>query len=259
MTKRKLLISTTNEGKYEEMKSTLETLPFELISLGNLPVMPPPQELQATLEKSLILKAKYYAEKTGLLTLADGMEQQVVCYDPEKKSSYITTEDATDLQGKAIADMKYHLQNTYCGKHIVVPFALIIKDGKVFMQMRNDPHRPVYHRKWEFPGGGMEMGETLEENLRREVKEETGYEVEIVKQLNYIGVEDHIAPTFMYQVYLIPFICKIVGGSGGHRDEEVLETKWFELDEVFDYDLLGDNEKIYRAILPELKSLLSTD
>jgi len=69
---KKLLIATTNNGKAKEIKQFLEDLPFEIIVLNDLDNIPEaPEETGNTLEQNALLKARYYAEKTGMMTLAD--------------------------------------------------------------------------------------------------------------------------------------------------------------------------------------------
>ncbi|MEK7644591.1 MAG: non-canonical purine NTP pyrophosphatase [Patescibacteria group bacterium] len=343
--KRKLLIGTTNRVKLKEISDFLATLPFELVFLSDLKeTIPEPEENEPTIEGNAIIKAGYYGERTGLLTLVDdtglfidalegwpgvkagriesNKEERIklvldrlkdvsvenrgaefrsvmVLHDPLNDSLFISSgkiqgkilleavkvEDASlnslyaiffceelgktfaemavternsvSQRGQALAKIKYHLQNTYSGRHIVVPCALIIKDGKLLMSLRNDPHRLEFHKKWEYPGGTVEFGEQVEDNLRREVKEEIGYEVEIVKLLQRVTVESRETLTYKYQCYLLPYVCRISGGSGEHSDEEVLETRWFELDEVLDYELLGANAQMFEEILPELKMVIA--
>ena len=85
------------------------------------------------------------------------------------------------------------------------------------MALRNDPHRPKFHKTWEFPGGGVDWGETPEGAIVRETKEETGYEVEIVKTLQRIFTKTEVASTYRYQVFLVPYVCRIIGGGGGSQ------------------------------------------
>ncbi|OGH72230.1 MAG: non-canonical purine NTP pyrophosphatase, RdgB/HAM1 family [Candidatus Magasanikbacteria bacterium RIFCSPLOWO2_12_FULL_43_12] len=68
----KILIATTNEGKFVEIKSFLSDLPVKFVSLNDLKTKyREPVENQPTLEGNAILKAKYYAEKTRLISLTD--------------------------------------------------------------------------------------------------------------------------------------------------------------------------------------------
>ena len=55
-------------------------------------------------------------------------------------------------------------------KHIEVVAAVIKKDDKFFCCQRGKKNECAF--KWEFPGGKIEPGETREEALKREIKEE---------------------------------------------------------------------------------------
>ncbi len=72
MNKRKLLIATSNQGKFQEIKHFLSDLPFEFLSLNDLSKkISSPDETEVTLNGNAVLKAKYYADKTKLLSLSD--------------------------------------------------------------------------------------------------------------------------------------------------------------------------------------------
>lgn len=193
-------------------------------------------------------------------SLGSGFGYDPIFYLPELGKTYseltVTEKNSVSHRGKALIKIKYHLNNTYGSQQIIVPFALIIRDGKVLMSQRSEPHRKEYDGKWEFPGGRVEFGETLVENLKREVLEEVGYQVEIVKLLQHIAVESQIYPTFSYQVFLVPYVCRIIGGDGQYNDSEVAKTQWVLPDQVLDYELIGQNASMYREILSELKSVI---
>jgi len=57
--------------------------------------------------------------------------------------------------------------------------AAILNDDKILMVCHQTPSRTY----WTFPGGGVEEGETLEQAVIREVKEETGLDVKVVRLL----------------------------------------------------------------------------
>lgn len=57
---------------------------------------------------------------------------------------------------------------------------VIIEDNKVLLDRET---KDGVITPWYFPGGGVDSAETLEEACRREVKEELGIEIEIIKQL----------------------------------------------------------------------------
>jgi ADP-ribose pyrophosphatase YjhB (NUDIX family) len=159
-------------------------------------------------------------------------------------------------RGKALIKIKYYLQNTFSDKEVVCPCALIVKNGKILLNMRNDPHRPDFHRKWEFPGGAVESGESIIQNLKREAFEESGWKIEPIKLLQTVAVEQQKFANLSLQVFLLPYLCKIVGGNGRFSDAECLESRWFDPDEALNYPMIGSNEKMYRKLLPELKKLI---
>ena len=172
--------------------------------------------------------------------LGDGYGYDPLFYLPEYKKTYaqmlVREKNSCSHRGKSLFSMKYILANQYGAKHIVVPIALIIRDGKVLLALRNDPHRSAFHKKWEFPGGSMDMGETIVGNLVREVKEETGYDIEILTRLSYIGINEQQSVSNPYQVYLLPHVCTIRGGEEKLSDAEVLEIRWVSPDEVLSYE-----------------------
>ncbi|MBL4936175.1 NUDIX domain-containing protein [Clostridium sp. YIM B02515] len=99
--------------------------------------------------------------------------------------------------------------------------AFILNDGK-FLAL----HMTIAkHNLYELPGGRMEFGETAEETLIREVKEETNFIVEPVKLLdtwNFIA-ED-------YQITGVIYLCKIKEGSLKLSDEHD-KYEWLEFNE----------------------------
>ena len=64
-------------------------------------------------------------------------------------------------------------------KHIQVAAALLFENGKIFATRRGDsPYAYVAH-KYEFPGGKIETGESGEEAVKRELREELDLEVSV--------------------------------------------------------------------------------
>jgi 8-oxo-dGTP pyrophosphatase MutT (NUDIX family) len=109
--------------------------------------------------------------------------------------------------------------------------AAIIRDarGRFLLQQRSDVGL------WSIPGGGQELGERIDETLRREVREEVGLEVEPRHLLN-LYTSPRVAITFpngdQIQPYVVRFECEIVGGTLKKDGDEVLEVGWFAFDQL---------------------------
>jgi XTP/dITP diphosphohydrolase len=77
----KLVVATTNPGKLREITAILHGLPLELRSLAEFPDIPEPEETGATFEQNARLKALYYAEATGLPSVADDSGLEIEALD----------------------------------------------------------------------------------------------------------------------------------------------------------------------------------
>lgn len=110
-------------------------------------------------------------------------------------------------------------------------YGVVIRDGKALISPQYDGY--------DWPGGTFELGEDTVETLRREVKEETGYDVEPVKLLGiYTSFFHHIKRNIDYQSFLVFYLAKIVGGgisdSGFDDDEKeyAKEAQWVDFDKL---------------------------
>jgi XTP/dITP diphosphohydrolase len=66
-----LLVATTNTGKLAEIGDVLARSPVQLLSLADVPPLDEPEETETTFEGNARLKARHYAARTGLMTVAD--------------------------------------------------------------------------------------------------------------------------------------------------------------------------------------------
>lgn len=83
----KLLIGTTNAGKFNEYKKLLKDYPFEFVNIKDLGIADP-EETGRTFEENAILKAKHYYKHSGMLVLVDdgGFEIDALNGEPGIKS-----------------------------------------------------------------------------------------------------------------------------------------------------------------------------
>ncbi|WML56161.1 NUDIX domain-containing protein [Neobacillus sp. PS2-9] len=119
---------------------------------------------------------------------------------------------------------------------VLVVSVSIIQDNEVLIIKEN---KPTAQNKWNFPSGRIEQGEDILFAARREVKEETGFDVKLV---NSTGVYNFTSNT-SHQVILFHFIGEITGGSLTIDEAEIIDSKWISLDELKDLD----NEKLRDA------------
>ena len=108
--------------------------------------------------------------------------------------------------------------------------AIIVNaQGKIFLAKRGKEARNE-SGKWEFPGGGVEFGEALEQALVREVKEEYGFDIEVQELLDVVN---HIIPDEKQHWVSPTFLCRYKAGSPRIREPHKCdEIGWFELDRI---------------------------
>jgi 8-oxo-dGTP diphosphatase len=84
---------------------------------------------------------------------------------------------------------------------------------------------------WALPGGRVDPGETVEQTIVREVKEETGLDVEVVRKMGEYheqGVQDGVE----YDYYPACFLVKTLSGEIKKQESEIEEIKLFSLNAV---------------------------
>lgn len=125
-------------------------------------------------------------------------------------------------------------------KTVRVVAAIIIENGKVFATQRGYGE---FKDGWEFPGGKIEPGETPEEAIVREIKEELDTEVELIELLDTV---EYDYPNFHLSMGC--FICKIKSGDLVLKEHEA--AKWLTKDTLgslewlpADMGLVGEIEK----------------
>ena len=100
-------------------------------------------------------------------------------------------------------------------KTIRVVAAIIIKNEEVFATQRGYGD---FKGGWEFPGGKIDAGETPEEALVREIKEELDTEVEVIELLDTV---EYDYPNF--HLSMDCFICKIKSGDLVLKEHEAAQ------------------------------------
>lgn len=107
-------------------------------------------------------------------------------------------------------------------KTINVVAAVIMKEGKVFATQRGYGE---FKDGWEFPGGKVEVGESPEEALRREIREELEVEVNVDELIDAI---EYDYPAFHLSMKC--YACTIAGGSPHLLEHEA--ARWLSADQL---------------------------
>jgi mutator protein MutT len=146
------------------------------------------------------------------------------------------------------------VKRLYPKQPIVGVGALLICDGKILLEKRkNEPGKG----KWSIPGGLVELGEDVEQTVVREVKEETGLEVEkpsVIDIVNNITRDSN--GDIRYHFVIVDYFVKLKGGLlKAQSDAE--ELRWVALDEVEKYDLTKTFREFFQRNRQELERLNS--
>lgn len=149
--------------------------------------------------------------------------------------------------------LKNMSQNNNLEKHFTAS-ALIIDNGKVLL---------LHHKKlgvWLYPGGHVEKNETPDQTVIREVKEETGLDVEIIseKDNNLADIDTDVS--VLHEPYVI--LCELVGNHY-HNDIVYLcriynDNREIKQDagESKDIRFFGENELNEIKLFPNFRRLL---
>ncbi|WP_201371768.1 NUDIX hydrolase [Ktedonobacter robiniae] len=120
--------------------------------------------------------------------------------------------------------------------------ALIFRQGQILLAHRSDIDW------WNLPGGGMELGETLEQTVSREVLEETGLQVAVER---LVGV--YSKP--QKQEVVLSFLCRITGGELTTTLES-RECRFFSPDAIPANTLPKHRQRIEDALLNQERALI---
>jgi 8-oxo-dGTP diphosphatase len=118
---------------------------------------------------------------------------------------------------------------TYPTRPYLAVSAAIFRGGRVLIVRRG---RPPAHGLYTLPGGGVELGETLEQAVTREVREETGL---AIAPLALVGFREAIARDTAGRIerhfVILPFAARWIGGEIA-LNEELAEADWRRPDEL---------------------------
>ncbi|MEW6320814.1 MAG: NUDIX hydrolase [Acidobacteriota bacterium] len=112
---------------------------------------------------------------------------------------------------------------------VVAVGAVIVREGRALVVRRAHPPR---QGEWSLPGGRVELGERLEDAVRREIREETGLDVRVGPILE---VFDRVHRTddgrVQYHFVIVDYLCEPVSGTARAGDDAE-DLAWVSRDEL---------------------------
>ena len=99
---------------------------------------------------------------------------------------------------------------------------VVVRDGRVLLIRRGK--QPLYGR-WVVPGGTVELGETLEQALVREMSEETGLEVEPLEVLTVFDRIERDGEGVVYHYVIVDYLCRWLSGEAAAASD-ALDVAW---------------------------------
>jgi len=121
----------------------------------------------------------------------------------------------------------------------------ILGDQVVLVRRGQEPSRGL----WTFPGGAVELGETIRDAARREALEETGLHVDVGK---VVAVVDNVVydeqNRVQYHYVIIDLMARVVGGSL-RPGTDVSDARWARLEDVETLDMTEKARELARELL----------
>lgn len=128
-------------------------------------------------------------------------------------------------------------------KTINVVAAIIIRDGKIFATQRGYGEWKDW---WELPGGKIESGETHQNALKREIREELATEIDVG---NHLATVEYDYPQFHLTMHC--YLCTIIGGQLSLLEHE--DARWLGMDELDSVKWLPADVEVVNSLKRKLR------
>ena len=139
----------------------------------------------------------------------------------------------------------------YPSRPVVGVGGVVVRDGRALIVKRaHDPRRG----EWSIPGGTVEVGERLTDAVRREMREETGLEVEVGRVLELFDRIHHDGEgRVRYHFVIVDFLCHAAEGDAV-AGTDALAVAWVTSDELQVYGVNAHATAVIRKGLGEPES-----
>ena len=122
---------------------------------------------------------------------------------------------------------------------------VVVRDGRALLIRRGK--EPLYGR-WVVPGGTVELGESLEDALVREMEEETGLRVEPVEILTVFDRIHREGGQVVHHFVIVDYLCRWRSGEA-KAASDALDVAWASASELAAYDLPAKALEVVRDAL----------
>ena len=204
-----------------DLRSWLQTIPNRYVHFGDFDL--------AGINIFLTEFQQFLGNRSSFLIPSD-IEKRLHRGSQERYDSQLSRfgnlkSDEKDIQSVINLINKYHRcydQEGYIKKQIEVVAAIIRKEDKIFATQRGNGEWKDW---WEFPGGKMELGETPEEALVREIREELSAEINVDK---FLCTVEYDYPKFHLTMHC--YLCSLVSEALHLNEHEA--AKWLSKNEL---------------------------
>ncbi|MFA5871729.1 MAG: NUDIX hydrolase [Parcubacteria group bacterium] len=125
----------------------------------------------------------------------------------------------------------------------IVSALIFSKDGKLLMGKKDPGKGGVYPDCWHIPGGGTDEGETLEQALRREIKEEVGIDISFYKAIlipekgsgiaeKTLASGENVLCKMEFNIFRVDIKDKLASEIEVNLNDDLVEFHWFNLEEL---------------------------
>ena len=144
------------------------------------------------------------------------------------------------------------MPRAYPSRPVIGVGAVVWKGDRLLLARRGHPPK---QGSWTLPGGAQEVGETVAETARREIREETGLEIEILDVVAVVDlIERDEAGRVAYHYTVIDMLAEWRAGEAVAADDAEA-VAWVHPDELDQYHLSGDVVRVVRLAAEKRQQL----
>jgi len=120
----------------------------------------------------------------------------------------------------------------------IVAGVILKKEGKYLLVQEKQPKA---YKLWNFPAGRVDVGDTIEETAIREAKEESGFDVRLIRKVGIFQKKANEPPKHIFEA-------RIIRGELKFPEDEIMDAQWFSYGEIKGMKDKLRNEWILEAI-----------